>query len=381
MINKIDKKFLYTVMFLSLFGFLIFFSAAMEELTDKADFIKVIVKQGIVLFLGFIAMYKLTTSKKITPKYLRKISFHLFVGTFIAELLVFAPVIGKTIKGASRWVDAGIIGTIQPSEFLKIGFILFFSSLVLIFKKKLSDFWFLALFNLSLLPIFLVFFVAKDWGTMLTIFVASFTILFIQKTVKKRHYFTIVFLGIIIMGLLAYFASSHARQRIDTFLGIDNNVKAGAYQVTEGIKTIGAGGMYGRGFGKSLQKLNGAVPEPLNDSIFTIFSEEWGFLGSSVLLSIYVLLLYFGINIVKRIKDEYTVNVIIGLLIILIFPVMYNIGSVLGVLPFSGITLTFVSKGGSSLLSSLIIAGLILSFSRYRTRNKILSESLQKKGI
>jgi cell division protein FtsW (lipid II flippase) len=91
-------------------------------------------------------------------------------------------------------------------------------------------------------------------------------------------------------------------------------------------------------------------------------------LGSTTLLSIYLLLTYFGIEIVKKIKDEYARNVIIGLLMIIIFPVFYNIGSVLGNLPFSGITLTFVSKGGSSLLASLIVVGIILALSKGREK-------------
>lgn len=370
MINKIDKKFLYTALIISLFGYLIFFSAAMGELENIPVFFKNIIKQGVVLIIGFIAIFAIVNSKKVNSKNLRRLSITIFVSTFLAELLVFIPGIGKTIKGASRWINAGPIGTLQPSEFLKIGFVIFFSSLVLVFKKELSNFSFLVFFNISLLPIFIVFFLARDWGTMITIFISAFAILFIQKNVNMRHFFTIIIAGSVFLGAMAYFKSDHARKRIDTFLGINKNEKVEAYQVTQGIKTIGSGEIYGRGFGKSLQKLNGAVPEPLNDSIFTIFSEEWGFTGSSFLLTLYLLLTFFGIKIASLIKDEYARNVVVGLVIIIIFPVFYNIGSVIGALPFSGITLTFVSKGGSSLLAALISVGLILSLSRYRERVK-----------
>ncbi len=370
MIKKIDKNFLYTAIVLSFFGFLIFFSAAMGDLGKESVFFKNVFKQGIIIIIGFLVIYKMIKSDKINSKNLRKHSFTIFIITFLFEFLVFVPGIGRNIKGASRWINAGPIGTLQPSEFLKIGFVLLFSSLVLVYRRKLSNFKFLMLFNIFLLPIFIVFYLAKDWGTMLTIFISAFAIIFIQETVSKKHFFTMMITGIIVLGSIAYLASPHAKKRIDTFLGINSNQKVEAYQLTQGLRAVGSGKVYGRGFGKSLQKLNGSVPEPLNDSIFTIFSEEWGFLGSTTLLSIYLLLTYFGVSIVKKIKDEYAKNVIIGLLIIIIFPVLYNIGSVLNVLPFSGITLTFVSKGGSSILASLIIVGIILSLSKYRQKEK-----------
>ena len=130
------------------------------------------------------------------------------------------------------------------------------------------------------------------------------------------------------------------------------------------ITTVGSGQITGRGFGSSLQKFSGLLPEPLGDSIFAVYSEEFGFIGSVFLILLFTLLLFFILQSAKKLKNNFEKMVVAGVGILVVFPAFYNIGAAIGVVPLSGMPITFISKGGTAIFAALLAIGIILNITK-----------------
>lgn len=184
------------------------------------------------------------------------------------------------------------------------------------------------------------------------------------KAIKK--YFLVLFI-FSLLGLPMIYFSSHAKKRFITYYNVyfapeKLDVRGDYYQPYNLIKAVGAGGLWGVGYGGSIQKIDKRLPESVSDSIFAIFAEEWGFVFSVILILIYFWLVYLIFSEAQRVRNFYQKIVIVGLAVNIFFPAYYNILAVLGLVPLSGIPLTFLSKGGTSILMSLVSLGIILLF-------------------
>ncbi len=344
-------------------GFLLFFSVSLGTLETTSGFLRTIIKQVIALGLGLSLMIFIAYSKQFDYRKLKYASLAIFVAVIVLELLVFLPGIGLEIKGARRWIDLGV-ASIQPSEFLKLGVVIFLSALCAEYGKKLSKLkplFFAILLTLGV--VFVILFLAKDIGTFLVISIACFGILFISKA-SNLHLFGLAGLGATTLLGAVYFFRPYAWGRLTSFFNITEDALGSDFQIDQSLWTIGSGEIFGRGFGQSLQKFS-YLPEPLGDSIFAVTAEEWGFFGSVILILLFLFFVIRGFNIAKRSKDVFGQYLVTGLILLIGAQSFINIAAMLKLFPLSGMPLIFVSQGGTALLGALISVGIILNVSRF----------------
>ena len=359
--KKYDKS-LITLLILLIIISLISIYSAETILNSNNNFF---IKQIIWYILGIVFMFIIT---KINNLYLFKYSFHLYI---LGNIMLFLLLIfGSSINNAKCWFTIPYIGSFQPSEFMKIILILFISNKIKKYKEKYKkpsikeEFLFLIrIFIITFIPSILTF-LEPDTGVVLIYLIIVITMLFISGI--RIRWFIILF-GLIFLllsnFLFVYFTNKELFIKIlgsDFFLRIDRLLdwsKKLGYQLENGLTAIGSAGILGHGINNTPLYF----PEAQTDFIFAVFASNYGFLGGLFLISTILLfdlkILNIGINSKKNINKY----VIAGTLGMLIYQQFQNIGMTLGILPITGITLPFISYGGSSLLSYMIIIGIILN--------------------
>ena len=277
-------------------------------------------------------------------------------------LLVFVPHLGFAHGGARRWVALGPI-TFQPAEFLKISCVIYFSAWLSWVKNKIKD------FKYGILPMGILLSVSAalllvqpDTKSFLLIIVAISSLLFVSG-VPIKYLIGAVLSCIILVAILAY-TTPYLQARIKTFIDPSSDQSGASYQLKQSLIAIGSGGLVGRGLGQSVQKFS-YLPEPQGDSIFSVIGEEFGFIGSFFVVLLYILFAFRGFRIANRAPDQFSRLLVVGIVILIVFQSFLNIASITGVFPLTGVPLVFMSQGGTSLLLSLIMVGIILNISRY----------------
>ncbi len=219
------------------------------------------------------------------------------------------------------------------------------------------------LLALSLLPVTLT--AQSDTKTFVIIILAGLSMLVVAGA-RWRDIAITGLVGILFVASVAYFRP-YARERIMTFLNPASDPLNSGYQIQQSLIAIGSGKVFGRGYGQSIQKFN-YLPEPIGDSIFAVYAEEWGFIGSVVLLSFFLFFAFRGCKIASRAGDTFGGLLVLGIVILIIAESFMNIASMLGVIPLSGMPLLFVSHGGTSLIIALSEAGIILNVSKHQKK-------------
>ena len=300
---------------------------------------------------------------RIHYAWLRKYALYIFIATLVSMLLVFVPQLGFAHGGAKRWVALGPI-TFQPAELLKMGCVIYFAAWLSWAKQRVRDFRFGVLPLCGLLAIAAgLLFVQPDTKSFLIILAAVGAMLFVSGVPIK--YLVGVFFGsIILVGVLAY-STPYLQARIKTFINPAQDQSGSSYQLKQSLIAIGSGGLIGRGLGQSVQKFS-YLPEPQGDSIFSVIGEEFGFVGSLFVLLLYVMFAFRGFRIAYRAPDQFSRLLTVGIVILIVFQSFLNIASITGVFPLTGVPLVFMSQGGTSLLFSLIMVGIILNISKYQ---------------
>ncbi|MEK7136065.1 MAG: FtsW/RodA/SpoVE family cell cycle protein [Patescibacteria group bacterium] len=360
-IKNESRFFLILVVILSLFGFFIFLSASLGMIgSDMSGFIHVGLKQFIVLLVGLVAMVLVSN---IPYRYWRVYSLPLLILSIIATALVFIPGLGISAGGATRWLGFGGI-SIQPAELLKLGIIMYYAAWLATAKQKAST------ISYGLIPMFILMAVSgfllilqPDTGTFLVIASALICQFFVGGG-KWRHLLIVALCGILALGLLVV-VKPYLRDRITTFLDPDSDTQGSAYQINQSLIAIGSGGFSGRGFGQSLQKFN-FLPQPIGDSIFAVAGEEFGFIGTIIILLLFLSFGLFGLKIASGSGDIFGRLLATGLVILIISQSLANIGAMLGLIPLTGEPLIFVSQGGSALLFGLTAVGIIMNIARHK---------------
>jgi cell division protein FtsW len=357
---KSDKLFLFVSLTLVVLGFSIFSSAALGLLArESSNYSSVAFSQTVLgLCLGFVA---LVAASNINFKIWRKLAFYILILAIVLNLLIFIPGLGVTHGGATRWLSvAGV--SFQPSELLKFAFIIYFAGWCASVKDKVKTFKF------GLAPLLVLYGIVgfllmlqPDTDTYFIIVISGIAILMAAGG-RWKHFFVLIVLGICMLGVIA-FAKPHVMRRITTFFNPQVNALDASYQVRQSLIAIGSGGVFGRGFGQSVQKFT-YLPEATGDSIFAVVGEEFGFVGSVVLLGLFATFTIRGLKIASRVPDVFGRLTIVGIVIMIISQSFVNMGAMLGVVPLSGITLPFVSQGGTSLFATLFEVGVILSISK-----------------
>ncbi len=308
------------------------------------------------LILGLLAL-------KINLSFFKKMAPFLLLLNLIALIMVFIPGIGLQIEGATRWVNLGPV-SFQPSEFLKITFILYIAAWLAnrSSEKKLNQAFlaFLAIFGLISLTLIL----QPDISTLCVIFAVAALMYFANNT-PFWHAVLIFLSGIAGIFLLVKMAP-YRLKRFLVFFNPEIDPMGIGYQLKQSLIAIGSGGLGGTGLGMSVQKF-GLLPQPVSDSIFAIFSEETGFVGSFFLAFLFLIFLWRGFKITKGAESRFCQLTAMGITSWIVVQAFVNIGAMIGILPLTGIPLPFVSYGGSALIATLTGAGILLNISKNKS--------------
>lgn len=357
-----DKVFLGTVCLLVLIGILILASASLGLLTrEGAGFSKVVIHQIIFgVISGFVL---LLIALRIPYKNWRKFALPFFIFAFLLTTLVFIPSIGFDYGGARRWIKLGPI-FFQPSEILKFGFIVYLSAWIVSRRQgEIKSFKFgLAPFLMITAFVSFILILEPDVGTLGVLAITSMFLFFLGGG-KFTQLAFLMLLGLAILyGLILL--EPYRMDRIITFFNPSHDPTGTGYQLRQSLIAIGSGGIFGRGFGMSVQKFN-FLPEPIGDSIFAVLGEEFGFIGCVFLIGLFLFFLYRGFFISLRAPDDFGRLLGAGIVILIVVESFINIGAMIGILPLTGVPLMFVSKGGSALAITLAEIGVLLNISKY----------------
>jgi cell division protein FtsW len=361
-----DKYFFWIVVLITGIGLLSFISASLGILArSESKFYGVLFNQ-IVLGLvgGFIALWICT---RIPYTFWRMYSFYIFLGALSLTLAVFIPGFGFEHGGARRWISIGPV-SFQPAEILKIAFVIYFSAWLAWTRKKHEDVKYKILPLIVMLGLVAIALLRQpDTKSLILITTAACGMLF-TSGVSWKKIIAIVLLGIGSIIILA-FARPYIMDRIKTFLNPASDPRGASYQLQQSLIAIGSGGTIGRGLGQSVQKFN-YLPEPQGDSIFAVIGEEFGFLGTTLILVLYVFFAVRGFKIALRAPDTFSRYLVVGLVTLLTAQSFLNIASLVGLFPLTGVPLVFISHGGTSLMIALASVGIILNVSRYESSKK-----------
>lgn len=281
---------------------------------------------------------------------------------FVLLILVLIPGIGLIRGGAQSWIGVGAF-SIQPSEFMKLGLILFLAAYLTYNQKYITS------FKKGFLPPVLLVFVSfglimlqPDLGTGVVLVLTCMVMIFVAGA-RLSHFFGLATLGLI--GFVFLILSAPYRiNRITAFLNPWEDPLGDGFQIIQSLYAIGPGGLMGVGFGNSLQKYF-YLPEPQTDFIFAILGEELGFIGGTLVLGLFFLLFLRGIQVALRAPDAFGRFLALGIVSMITIQVMINISVVIGLIPVTGITLPFLSYGGSSLTLTLCSVGVLLNISKF----------------
>ncbi|MEI8130089.1 MAG: putative lipid II flippase FtsW [bacterium] len=360
--KTIDYIFLTIALILIIAGIFSFFSASLGVLArSESVFYKILISQIILGLVGGVAA--LYACIKIPYLFWRKHAGKLLIGSIILTSLVYVPHLGFAHGGARRWIS--IFGvSFQPVEFLKIGFITYLAAWLSWAKKKVES----PLYGVLPLVIVLgiiasVLLFQPDTKSLILMSATGLAMLFLSGTPWKH---LLALGGVVAVVFIALaFHTPYLRQRVATFMNPASDPTGSSYQLQQSLIAIGSGGVGGRGFGQSIQKFN-YLPEPQGDSIFAVIGEEFGFIGSAIIILLYILFAMRGLWIARRAPDAFSGLFASGLVIIISLQAFMNVASIVGLFPLTGVPLVFMSQGGTSLLLSLATVGIILQISKER---------------
>jgi cell division protein FtsW len=360
-----DKVFLILVVILTIVGFLIFVSASLGLLArESATPGRLLLTQTFFgIIPGVLAMILL---RFFPHSKIEALVIPAYVVTLLLTVLVFVPGIGTTLNGATRWIDVFGITTVQPAEFLKIGVIMLLASYLAHAQKRLSSLKNGLLPYLLIVGIPLVVLLLQPNTSTAVVLALVSLLLFLLAGGKLRHAAFVLFIGAIALAGIV-FMRPYVMDRILTFFDPSRDPLNSGYQIQQSLIAVGSGELMGRGFGQSIQKFS-YLPEPVGDSIFAVYSEEFGFIGGILLLSLYLLFLQRAFAISATASSRFMTLLCVGLALSIVLSAFFNIAAMIGLMPLSGLPLPFVSHGGSALLAVFISAGLILNIAAHKAK-------------
>jgi rod shape determining protein RodA len=284
---------------------------------------------------------------------------------FCIGLLVAVLFFGKYVGGSKRWLAFGPV-SLQPSEIVKLGVVIILAKYYarvsttkgVNFKELLTPFIFTAL------P-FVLIVRQPDLGTaMVLVLIAASITLYIK--IERRTLICLVTGAMLTVPMVWLMLKGYQKQRILTFLNPDRDPLGSGYHIIQSKIAVGSGMLLGKGFLKGTQNALDFLPEQHTDFIFTVLAEEWGFVGAVIVLMVFLLLILWGLWIAQRSRDAFGRILAVGVTAMMAWQVCINVGMVMGLLPVVGVTLPFISYGGSSVITMMIGVGLLLNVSMRR---------------
>ena len=357
--KNIDVVLLSAVIIISIFGAIMIYSSsniwAEYKFNDAFRYLKM---QSIFLIIGIILMIIIS---KIPYSYYKDKANIILLVCFLLLVLVAIPGIGKVRNGSRSWFGIGSLG-IQPSEFMKLALIIFTSKYLEKNEKYMSSVkkGILPILSMTLLVFFLIM-LQPDFGTGVIIVMTIIGLLFVSG-VKLKFFIIALLFGVLgAIGLIVI--APYRFQRILSFLNPWIDPLGSGFQAIQSLFAIGPSGFLGLGLGNSIQK-HFYLPEPQTDFIFAIISEELGFLGILIVSILFITIIYRGIKIALTSRDLFSKYLAFGIIFCLAFQTLLNLMVVVSLIPITGVTLPFLSYGGSSLLITMISMGIILNISK-----------------
>jgi len=349
-LKNFDWIILAAILLLVTFGLMEIYSVALGQenlnlLNFKKQLIFTIFGFGLLFLFAFFDSY-----------FLKSLSRHLYI--FGALILIAVLIFGETIRGTKGWFSIFGFG-IQPVEFVKMILILFLANYFanLATKVKTTRHFFLSAFSACLLIILVLF--QPDFGSALILGII-WLIMIIAAGFNKK-YFIVVTLAVAFIFTVSWFLlfKDYQKERIMTFFNPSANSLESGYNISQAMIAVGSGGLTGKGVGFGSQSQLKFLPEAQNDFIFAVIAEELGFLGVVLILGFYFIFFWRCFKILHKINNDFGIYFIIGAGGLIFIQMFINIGMNLGIMPVVGLSLPFVSYGGSSLLSLLILVGII----------------------
>ncbi|MGT2667554.1 FtsW/RodA/SpoVE family cell cycle protein [Streptococcus rifensis] len=390
LLKRIDVKLIIPVVFLLLIGLVAIFVATNLDYPDRAA--EMLIQQGAWVLVGlFFASLVMFFDRQLLWK-ATPFLYLLGLVLMILPLVFYSPdLIAAT--GSKNWVAWNNQSLFQPSEFMKISYILMMAYQIVRFQSKhhsatvKKDFWLLFQIILTTIPVLMLLYLQKDLGTAL-VFVAIFAGMVLLSGISWAIILPVIILGILLIGgFVIVFSQEEGRvflhnlgidtyqlNRVSAWLDPFENAQTITFQQAQSLIAIGSAGLWGKGFMIS----DVHVPVRESDMIFTVIAENFGFLGGIILISLYMLLIYRMIRITIASNNRFYTFISTGFIMMLLFHILENIGAATGLLPLTGIPLPFISQGGSSIISNLIGIGLLLSMSY---QNALKQEERQSKGV
>lgn len=359
--RKLDISLIITIFLICIYGIIMIYSAssiwAEYKFNDKFHYV---IMQSIFFIIGFFLM--IVVSKVPYTYYLEKSNTILFI-CFILLILVLIPGIGSVRNGSRSWFGIGGLG-IQPSEFMKLALIIFTSKYIHNNPKQMKSVvkGAFPVLLITMIAFFLIM-LQPDFGTGTILVLTIVAMLFISG-VDFSFFVKIGLLGMVGTALLII-AAPYRMNRIVAFLNPWSDPLGTGFQSIQSLYAIGPGGLFGMGFGKSVQK-HFYLPEPQTDFIFSIISEELGIIGIISVATLFLIIITRCIKISIKAPDTFSKFLTFGIVFQLSFQTLLNLAVVVGLVPVTGVTLPFFSYGGSSLIITLISMGIILNISRHK---------------
>lgn len=299
-----------------------------------------------------------------------RIMAKLSIGFYVISIvLLIAVLLTSAINGASSWFSIGPI-SIQPGEFAKIAVVLFLANIMSKMSKKEINrpLKLLMILAIALMPTLLII-LQPDYGTAMAYVMAIVVMLYVAG-IDKKYIITAVLILVISLPLLYFFVlPEHAKLRIDVYLNPYLDPRGAGYNIIQSKLAIGAGRLFGQGWMNGTQTHLGFLYPKTTDFIFAVIGEEMGFVACTSIIILYIILLTRAINIAKTARDDLGSYIAAGIVGILLFHVLENIGMTMGLLPITGVPLPFMSYGGSSMLTNMLAIGLLLNISSQRQKS------------
>jgi cell division protein FtsW len=357
--NYFDYSLLFIVIFLLCFGLVMLYSTSSYNAQVKyGTSTYYLMKQLKATVLGILVMILVI---RIDYHIWERFAIAGYIISVVAILLVLSP-IGIEVNGAKRWIGVGGL-SIQPAELAKLAVIIFLAYIISKNTKNIKKFGALLKVMIIIAPIVvLLALVTKNLSSAIIVLGIAIVMLFVASP-KYSHF--VVMGGVAGIGATAFIMLERYRlDRVKVWLDPEKYPLEGGYQVLQGLYAIGSGGIFGKGLGQSIQKL-GFVPEAQNDMIFTIICEELGLFGAICLILLFVFMIWRFMVIANNSPDLFGSLLVVGITAHISLQVILNIAVVTNSIPNTGITLPFISYGGTSILFLLAEMGLALSVSRY----------------
>ena len=368
-----DFDLLMVIVFLMCFGLVMLYStSAYEAQADFGNDMYYFSKQALIAAAGVAGMFIVS---KIDYHFYGAFAFEIYIFSLFLMALVQTP-LGVTVNGARRWIGLPGNMTVQPAEITKIAVILFISyELCRLGRKAYTMEGIIRVFVLGAVASGGVLFLTDNLSTAIIVMAITCILIFVIHP-KTKPFLAVIGVGAVVAAIgIAFLAATIENsenieniknfrlERIISWLNPEATMDTGSYQVMQGLYAIGSGGFFGKGLGNSTQKL-GVIPEAQNDMILVVICEELGVFGAILILILFGLLLYRLMFIAKNAPDLYGSLIATGIFAHIALQVILNIAVVTGLLPTTGITLPFISYGGTAILFLMAEMGIALGISR-----------------